>query len=175
MRKFEEVMLFDDRLLKLMGLTFAHAAWSMSDLSEGELLVPLAFTQQSGERQLLRFEADSQEEAIANGKSHFASSDHEYEGWAFARDGVFRIDATVVDALTVEANGYNSESSVLLIQPYQPFAAGKFELLGIPKIAIDGQILEAKDAASLINQIMLGVNEHEPAAEQWSDWLTLEQ
>lgn len=50
-------MQFDKSLLSLAGFAFAHAAWSVSDLSEGELLVPLALIEKSGERQLLRFEA----------------------------------------------------------------------------------------------------------------------
>lgn len=52
----------------LAGFVLAHAAWSVSDLPRGERLVPLAVVETAGQRQLLRFEAPTQEQAISDGK-----------------------------------------------------------------------------------------------------------
>ena len=49
-----------DSLMLLAGFVLAHAAWSVSDLPKGELLVPLAVVEKNGQRQLLRFEAQTQ-------------------------------------------------------------------------------------------------------------------
>ena len=57
-----------DSLILLAGFVLAHAAWSVSDLPKGELLVPLAIVEKNGQRQLLRFEAPTQAQAIAEGK-----------------------------------------------------------------------------------------------------------
>ena len=58
-------MAIPEPLLMLAGFCFAHATWSISDLPEGELLVPLAIVEAAGERGLKRFEAATQAEAIA--------------------------------------------------------------------------------------------------------------
>ena len=56
--------------LSLAGFTLAHAAWSLSDTHDGELLCPLAvLEQQDGTRRFMRFEADTQEHAIIAGPS----------------------------------------------------------------------------------------------------------
>jgi hypothetical protein len=57
-----------DSVVLLAGFVLAHAAWSVSDLPKGQLLVPLAVVETGGQRQLLRFEAQTQEQSIAAGK-----------------------------------------------------------------------------------------------------------
>lgn len=52
-------MVAPDSLVILAGFVLAHAAWSVSDVPKGELLVPLAVVEKNGQRQLLRFEAQS--------------------------------------------------------------------------------------------------------------------
>jgi len=37
--------------LRLAGFVLAHAAWSISDVPRGELLVPLAIVERQGQRQ----------------------------------------------------------------------------------------------------------------------------
>ena len=61
-----------DSVVLLAGFVLAHGAWSASDLPKGELLVPLAVVETGGQRQLLRFEAQTQEQSIAEGKATLA-------------------------------------------------------------------------------------------------------
>jgi hypothetical protein len=56
--------------LSLGGFTLAHAAWNLSGIEKGELLCPLAMLEKEHGRELLRFEADTQEEAIFGAKEH---------------------------------------------------------------------------------------------------------
>jgi len=63
-----------DSVVLLAGFVLAHAAWSVSDLPKGELLVPLAVVETGGKRQLLRFEAQTQEQSIAEAKATLSSS-----------------------------------------------------------------------------------------------------
>ena len=57
--------------LLLAGFVWAHAAWSISDAPD--LLVPLAMVERNGQREIMRFEADTQEEAIAHVKAKMAT------------------------------------------------------------------------------------------------------
>jgi hypothetical protein len=71
-----------DSLVLLAGFAIAHAAWSVSDLPQGELLVPLAFVEKNGQRQLLRFEAKTQDQAIAEAKAALTQRQPELDAWA---------------------------------------------------------------------------------------------
>jgi len=77
-----------DSLILLAGFVLAHSAWSVSDLSKGEFLVPLAIVEKTGQRQLLRFEAQTQEQAIAEGKAALAQRQGQLDAWAFGREGL---------------------------------------------------------------------------------------
>ena len=57
-----------DSVVLLAGFVLAHAAWSVSDLPKGQLLVPLAVVETGGQRQLLRFEAQTQVVERADGE-----------------------------------------------------------------------------------------------------------
>ncbi len=163
-------MLFADSLLTLAGFVFAHAAWSVSDLPKGELLVPLAIAEKSGQRQLLRFEASSQEQAIAEGKSMLAKHEKDLDAWAFAREGQMKEDGTYVDVLTVEAKHRGAGSSVVFVQRFQPFANGGFKFLGSPIVSVGGKTLPAAEAKPLLVKLLAGVQTHAKAAEHWSKW-----
>ncbi|MDO9484191.1 MAG: hypothetical protein Q8Q84_12510 [Hydrogenophaga sp.] len=163
-------MQFDSSLLSLAGFAFAHAVWSVSDLPEGELLVPLALVEKSGQRQLLRFEAESQEEAIAEGKETLARHEAELDAWVFVREGQIQQQGTVTDVLTVEAKSRGAQAAVVFVQPFRPFASGKFGLLGAPMVVVGGKTLASSQAEPLVSQIIAGVQAHSKAAESWEEW-----
>ena len=81
-------MLTPESAILLAGFVLAHAAWSVSDLPKGELLVPLAVVEKNGQRQLLRFEAQTQDQAIADGKGTIARRQSEFDARAFGREGL---------------------------------------------------------------------------------------
>jgi hypothetical protein len=161
-----------ESVLTLAGFVFAHATWSVSDLPNGELLVPLAVVEKSGQRQLLRFEAESQERAIAEGKAMLATHEQDLDAWAFAREGQVDEGGTSVDVLTIEAKSRGERASVVFLQRFRPFAAGGFKLLGQPTVSIGGKVLSEAEAKPLIAQLLYGVKTHSKAAGQWPEWST---
>jgi hypothetical protein len=159
-----------ESLLMLAGFVFAHATWSVSDLPEGELLVPLVIVENRGQRQLMRFEAETQAEAIAAGKAALAERGNEFDAWAFAREGQFKENGAYVDVLTIEAKTKDMKDPVVFIQRFQPYAKGKFKLIGEPIVALGGEVVSDDQAAELIARLRRGISTHKQAAELWPSW-----
>jgi hypothetical protein len=158
-----------ESLLTLAGFAFAHATWSVSDLPKGELLVPMAIVERSGQRQLLRFEAKSQELAISEGKAALAQHP-ELDAWAFVREGQLKDGGVYTDVLTVEAKAHGMSESVVFVQRFRPFAEGKFKLVGQPTVLIGGKALSQEESARLLKGLYAGVQSHARAAEHWLEW-----
>src|SRR5512132_1724097 len=78
----ERAIVTPDSVVLLAGFVLAHAAWSVSDLPKGELLVPLAVVETGGQRQLLRFEAQTQEQSIAEAKATLTKRQGQLDAWA---------------------------------------------------------------------------------------------
>ena len=165
-------MAISDSLLMLAGFVFAHATWSVSDLTEGESLVPLVITDNGGHRQLMRFEAETQAQAIAEGKAELAAHGNEFDAWAFAREGQFKEDGAYVDVLTVEAKSKDMKDPIAFIQRFRPYATGEFKLIGQPMVVIGGEVISENEAAPFIAQLRRGILSHEKAAELWPSWTT---
>jgi hypothetical protein len=72
----------------LAGFVLAHAAWSISDLPNGDGFVPLAVVVVNGERQLQRFAASTPDEAVAKGRAAMKAAMSSAEAWAFAYNPV---------------------------------------------------------------------------------------
>lgn len=158
-------------LLKLAGFVFAHATWCLSDLPQGDLLVPLAIVEMSGQRQLWRFEADTQDQAIAKGKATLAQRENMLDAWAFAREGRIEVADGDGDVLTVEAKASGMVASVVFVQRFQPFAKGVFKLIGQPMVVMGGRAIAPAEAAPLLVQLNQGIQSHDKAAELWPKWL----
>ena len=163
-------MPFSDSLLNLAGFAFAHAIWSVSDLPNGELLVPLAIVEKAGQRQLLRFEAESQEKAIADGKATLAEHEQELDAWVFVREGQINENGLYVDALTIEAKSRENSSSIVFVQRFQPFASGKFKLLGPPSAVVGNKALSEQEGVPLVARLLKGAQTHSKAAGHWREW-----
>jgi hypothetical protein len=157
-----------ESLLMLSGFVLAHAAWSVSDTPE--LLVPLAIAEINGERELRRFEAETQAQAIAEGKASLAEYDNVLDAWAFVREGQFKENGVYVDVFTIEAKSRDMKEPIVFIQRFQPYAKGEFKIIGQPMVAIDGEIISEDEAAPLIAQLYHGVLSHEKVAKLWPGW-----
>jgi hypothetical protein len=160
-----------DAAVSLAGFALAHAAWSVSDLPEGELLVPLGVIEKAGKRELHRFEAETQEQAIANGKAEMDRLSAKVDAWAFAREGQFNEGNGYVDVISVDAWARGMMAPISFVQKFQPFASGKFSLLGDPCVVIDGNSQEPSASGDLIAKLNRGIQSHPKAAELWSEWL----
>jgi hypothetical protein len=154
----------------LAGFVLAHAAWSVCDLPKGDLLVPLAIVEKDGQRELLRFEAETQEQAITEGKATMVKRQSEVDAWAFAREGQFKDGDKYVDVISVDAWAKGMSSPITFVQPFQPFASGKFRVLGEPWVVIDGKVQSESVSKQLISQLNRGIRSHSKAAAHWPEW-----
>lgn len=168
-----EPMPQSDSLLHLAGFAFAHAAWSVSDLPADELLVPLAIVERDGQHQLLRFEAETQEQAIREGKDTLARHESDLDAWVFVREGQVNESGGYVSVLTVEAKHPPTGDSILFLQRFQPFASGKFTLIGQPDVVVAGVMLSAEEVTPVLVRLLAGVEAHVQAAKLWGEWTTM--
>jgi hypothetical protein len=90
-------MAVPESALILAGFALAHAAWSISDTPD--LLVPLAVLERNGKRELMRFEADAQEEAVKRGKTGMAQLPEDCDRWAFAWEGLLNDKGNKIDVI----------------------------------------------------------------------------
>jgi len=160
--------------LLLAGFTLAHAAWNVSDTTPEELLCPLAILERSGERRLLRFEADTQEQAIRAMKEAMAEARHVEESFAAAREGSWRPrgpDTDPEDVLTIDFWAPGMETTASMLQPFRRAQAPRgFALLGAPLLVINGAILRPEDAVPAVEVLMEGVRSHSAVEPLWNGW-----
>jgi len=160
-----------ESVLILAGYVLAHSAYSISDVPKGELLCPLAIIESSDGQRLIRFEADTQEEAIANAKEELEKLKSTSVAWAFGRESIIRDDnGNPRDFITVSAWSEGMEVEVYMLQQFKPYHIDKeFKLIGEIQIAIDGQLLEQSQAKKLIEIVNSGVEQH-PQFIAWQKW-----
>lgn len=164
-------MVINESTLHLAGFALAHAAWSVSDLSEGELLCPLAFIEENGERRLLRFEAETQEQAIGNALSALEEEKKKVTAWAFVREGSVTTAEGKSDVLVVTAWAKGMEEPLYLSQRFVPIAnAGVFHVVGpIEIMNAEG----SEDGVRAITELVReGIFEHPKVASLWPQWET---
>lgn len=164
-------MAISESIVIFAGLVFAHAVWNVSDLPKDELLVPIVMVERSGERELMRFEADTQELAIANAKKWIAKNGDSFDAWVFAREGQVKENGKYVDTISVEARAKGDKETLMIVQRFQPFSKGKFKLLGQSMVGIDGVILDEKASNPLREQLKRGIDSHPKAAGLWKEWV----
>ena len=111
-------MMFSENALKLAGFLLAHATWVIGDLEPAANYVPQAICLKDGALVLEVFEADTQDEAVANGKAFMSAEAAKYDGCAFARDGLVRTDAGPIDVVTIDLADEDGLYFLTMIQPY---------------------------------------------------------
>jgi hypothetical protein len=153
---------------ELVGFTLGHALWNTCDFEEGEMLCPLAFIETEEGRELLRFEAESQEEAIENAYQNLSEKEG-LTSWALAREGVLNSASGRVEVILVDAWTGGMESPVVFAQQYEPNTGGAFALLG-PPLVIENGTLKSEGVEHTLAALKRGVQAHEKAAELWESW-----
>ena len=159
-----------DSLILLAGFVLAHAAWSVSDLPKGELLVPLAVVEKNGQRQLLRFEAPTQAQAIAEGKATLTRRQAELDAWAFGREGLMPEGTGKVDVLTVDAWAQGMARPITFVQRFRPYSSGAFRIKGDAMVVVDGKALGGTEAARVLSRLYDSVRQHPKAGPLWHGW-----
>jgi len=162
--------LTSDPLLPL-GFTLAHAAWSVAEAEAEELLCPLAFIERDGNLELIRFESETQEDAISKGKNYINLHKENAVVSSFAREGLFPEQNKKVDVLLVECWAKNDTKHYGVIQKFLPNEGkGKFQLVNEPITLIDGVIQTEGTASKLQENLELGIKSHSKVAQLWNQW-----
>ncbi|MGH7621315.1 MAG: hypothetical protein ACREMU_03160 [Gemmatimonadaceae bacterium] len=160
--------------LSVAGFALAHAAWSLSDGEDGDLLCPLAVIEQrDGARRLMRFEADTQEDAIIAGKAAMREASVSSAAWAFAREGAWRAMGGdgAGDVLAIDLWAADMAGVATLMQPFERARRGaRFRIAGVPKIVVGDRLLERDAAATIVEGIVAGVSAHAIVAKLWPTW-----
>ena len=164
-------MVIDDEALHLAGLALAHALWSASDLEGDDMLVPLAFVRDGAETKLLRFESETQEQAIKLGQAHMKDLTRKRLPWAFARDGIVREEGVPIDVIVVEAWSAGCEVVVSVAQKYVPLAQDRvFRLRGGLELALGGHIVPGEAASDALAVVEAGLLSHTAVAALVPSW-----
>jgi hypothetical protein len=160
--------------LLLAGFALAHATWSVSDTADDELLCPLAIVEATGQRRLVRFEADTQEAAIESVKRVTAEFMRNGEAFAAAREGLWRPngpESPAEDVLTVEFWAPGMDAPAATLQPFRRARDGhSFVLLAEPMLVLDGVIVPHEDARPALELLMEGVHSHAGVSPLWGGW-----
>lgn len=164
---------FPPRSLALAGFVLAHAAWSVSDTADDELLCPLAMIDRATGRDVRRFEAATQEDAIRAGQVAMAQASADAEAWAFAREGAWRPTAlaTPHDVLVVDFWARGMTAPATLLQPFERATKrGRFRIVGAATLVWAGQLVEAVETRAALEAIGAGIATHPKVAELWAAW-----
>lgn len=162
-------MSIPESVTELAGFTAGHALWNLSDMPDDELLCPMAFVENGSRRELMRFEADSQEAAMDLAFRSLAEKPN-LQAWAIARDGVMRLADGPSDVLIIEAWCVGMGSPITFVQRYRPFASGNFLANHRPMLLQQGEVQAGEQADDAIAQLRSGILSHEKAEELWSSW-----
>ena len=158
---------------RLAGFALAHAAWSICDATHGVLLTPLLIVDDAGAREMMRFEASTQDAAIEEGKRAVTRLSPDVDMWAFAREGLLRLRGSEAtqDVLVVEFAWLGQEERYAVIQPYEHASGGEpFRLPGEPMITCGGELIDAAASKTLWSALNDGARAHPGVTDLWDEW-----
>ena len=162
-------MSISDGILMIAGYVLAHASYSVSDLEDGELLVPFAVVQSVNGQEVIRFEAETQEEAISNAKSKLFDLRKRVDIYGFAREGLMRDESgKAMDVFSIDVWEKGLKNNVTIVQPFQPNnGKGQFYLSKNILIFIDGQEVENEKMIDIVKE---GIGHH-PIGNEYTNWV----
>jgi len=165
-----------DRALHIAGFALAHAAFSICEAAEGNL-IPFGFFRQGSllapKTEMSRFFTGTLEGSVAAGRGEVAARKKKCQCWALAFESFLTHSGGQVDAFTIEAGDKKMPVQFAVLQPFQPFASGTFKLLGPPGLAmgdIQGRTVEGEEAARFTRALRKGVGNHPTASSRWQEW-----
>jgi len=155
----------------LAGFVLAHAAWSISDLPNGDGFVPLAVVVVKGERHLQRFAATTADEAVAKGRAAMRTAMSSAEAWAFAYDDVTAIRGQRSRAIHVEFWSKGMAAPATLVQTYEPMTdSTRFKIIVEPTIRIGGAPPDGNPKSESLRNVHKGIASHQRVASLWETW-----
>lgn len=155
--------------VEFAGFVLMHCALIADANRDGELVCPFAVVETDGERLVIDFEAETQEEAIEKGWASLDDWKSTANGWAFGREGLYRSGDSGVDVMvvTVWISGMDVPASVM--QKFGRDGEHALYLIGAPEL-----IVHASQTADLVADwdradLLKGISLH-PHGEKWAHW-----
>ncbi len=159
-----------DDALRFGGLALSHAAWIASDLEEGQLICPIAMIEREDVREVIPFEAETQQEAVEQGLQKIREFT-DVDRWTFIREGLMTRQESVpkVDVLRISSWSLGLDEPLTVVQRFSPNWPGPFGLIGSPIVAIHGIVCEEPTQSRLRALVEGGARSH-PQGEMWMKW-----
>jgi hypothetical protein len=165
-----------NRSLHMAGFALAHAAFSICEMTDGNLIPFGLFRRWSllaPKTELSRFLTGTLEGAVAAGRSEVVARKPKCQCWALAFETFLTHSGGKVDAFTIEAGDKKMPVPFTVVQPFRPFASGIFQLLGPPGFVIGdigGRMAEGEAFARFARELREGVWNHPKAPARWQAW-----
>ncbi len=154
---------------KLLGFIMAHSALIGDSLQPGELLVPYVIIENAGKREVLEFEAETQQIAVQNAENKLKSLIGSVDAWAYSQDGLITLDdgkKQDVFLIKVWVKGLKEP-----LQAYQMYAPHPFKLIGNVQILnYESSGLSLNEATQFERSLREGIHSHKNAAIKWNSW-----
>jgi hypothetical protein len=154
---------------QLLGFIMAHSALIVSSLGDGELLVPYIIVETEAGRDVLNFEAESQQQAVNLALARLSTLTQEVDAWSYSQDSLVTLDdGTKQDALffKVWVRGMSEPLEV-----YQMYATAPFKRVGNIRVLDFSQSgLDVSDTEAFIRGVDQGIEMHPTAGDKWESW-----
>ena len=157
-----------DQAILLAGYLLAHSADNLSFVDEVKVLTPFSICLRGGELHTKFHTGKTQAEAVAVAKQELAANQEKCDAWAFAREGRLEESAQMRYTLSVSAWSTGMGNPVVFVQRFA--RSPTFKLLGEPLVGVEGVILDAAQAKSILTVLREGISRHEDGGPKWDSW-----
>ncbi len=157
---------------QLLGFTLAHSASVVDTLAADQAMVPYAITFQGEEQSLVNFEADTQQQAVAQAQEQLAQFTQTADAWTYSQEGVINNEQQQVSVLyfKVWLKGMH-----VALEAYQAYSKAPFKLLGNVQVQNFNETGMQQSATDVfVAGINQGVDIHPTAAAHWDNWCSEE-
>lgn len=156
--------------LEYAGFVLVHCAAIADSNREGELICPFAVVSGSDGRQLINFESDSQQEAVAKGWTSLDEARLSGVWWAFGREGIYREpDGNNTDVLTVSVWLPRMSNHYSITQRFGRGCSQELYLIGDPELLDHKNDLAESVAHWDHPALARGIASH-PKGSRWTEW-----
>lgn len=154
---------------KLLGFIMAHSALIGDSLQPGELLVPYVIIENAGKREVLEFEAETQQIAVQNAENKLKSLIGSVDAWAYSQDGLITLeDGKKQDVFLIKVWVKGLKEP---LQAYQMYTPHPFKLIGNVQILnYENSGLSLNEVTQFESSLSEGINSHKSAAIKWNSW-----
>lgn len=140
----------------------AHALFVLTNLENDELLCPFAIVTGLDGTEMLNFEADTQDEAIASGKRYLDNPEPGIKAVALARDGrSLGVALQYIDVVSVSVRDVAGGAESTFSQSYA--LSDGLRLLGKIEFLLGVEAEDAEVQRSAINHVIAGMRSHPTA------------